>query len=163
MKKYLPPYMDFGVKCSTGTYVRSLAHDLGEKLGCGAHLDALVRTEIGKYKLIQARTLDDIESMFSTHQVSQFLHPMEDLLPEFPKIAVDNSMARLVRSGSDFCPDSIPDSKYPAEKEIFPHEKLPDIYRVFDSQEKLLAFATKKPTSNALHPFLVFGPKNSSC
>jgi tRNA pseudouridine55 synthase len=50
----------FKVVCSKGTYIRSLARDLGEKLGCGAHLSKLVRTRIGNYNLAQALTVEDI-------------------------------------------------------------------------------------------------------
>ena len=52
--------ISFRVVCSKGTYIRSLAHDLGKALGCGAHLTELVRTRIGDYKLEDALTIDDI-------------------------------------------------------------------------------------------------------
>lgn len=54
------PEVDFKVICSKGTYIRSLARDLGEKLGCGAYLSKLVRTRIGEYKLENALTVEDI-------------------------------------------------------------------------------------------------------
>ena len=53
-----PPLAEFCVACTKGTYIRSLAQDLGEKLGCGAHLTALRRTASGKYDVAQALTLD---------------------------------------------------------------------------------------------------------
>ena len=52
------PNVDFSVSCSKGTYIRSLAHDFGQKLGCGAHLTSLKRTAIGNYQLTEALTLD---------------------------------------------------------------------------------------------------------
>ena len=54
------PELHFRVICTKGTYIRSLAHDLGQKLGCGAHLSSLVRTRIGDYKLEDALTIEDI-------------------------------------------------------------------------------------------------------
>lgn len=54
------PEVYFKVVCTKGTYIRSLAHDLGQKLGCGAHLSSLVRTRIGAYKLEDALTIEDI-------------------------------------------------------------------------------------------------------
>ena len=54
------PMVSFRVVCSKGTYIRSLARDFGEKLGCGAHLSKLVRTRIGPYELADALTIDDI-------------------------------------------------------------------------------------------------------
>ncbi len=53
----------FRVICTKGTYIRSLAHDLGEKLGCGAHLSSLVRTRIGDYKLADALTIEDVQEI----------------------------------------------------------------------------------------------------
>ncbi|MFD2998848.1 tRNA pseudouridine(55) synthase TruB [Pontibacter toksunensis] len=53
----------FRVVCSKGTYIRSLAHDLGQKLGCGAHLASLVRTRIGDYSLADALTIEDIQEI----------------------------------------------------------------------------------------------------
>lgn len=55
--------VSFRVVCTKGTYIRSLAHDLGVKLGCGAHLGSLVRTRIGEYKLEDALTLEDIQEI----------------------------------------------------------------------------------------------------
>ena len=55
--------ISFKVVCSKGTYIRSLAHDLGQKLGCGAHLSALVRTRIGEYRLEDALTIEDIQEI----------------------------------------------------------------------------------------------------
>jgi tRNA pseudouridine55 synthase len=56
--RFEPPRVDFSVRCSKGTYIRSLAHDLGERLGCGAHLAALRRTATGGFTLAQAVTLE---------------------------------------------------------------------------------------------------------
>jgi tRNA pseudouridine55 synthase len=55
--------ISFKVVCSKGTYIRSLAHDLGQKLGCGAHLSSLERTRIGEYRLEDALTIDDIQEI----------------------------------------------------------------------------------------------------
>jgi tRNA pseudouridine55 synthase len=57
------PELHFRVICTKGTYIRSLAHDLGQKLGCGAHLSSLVRTRIGEYKLEDALTIEDIQEI----------------------------------------------------------------------------------------------------
>ena len=62
------PEVAFRVECSKGTYIRSLARDLGEALGCGAHLSSLVRTRIGEYRL---------EDAFSLAQMEQFRQPRE--------------------------------------------------------------------------------------
>jgi len=57
---YDKPFATFFIDCSKGTYIRSLAHDLGQTLGCGAYLTRLVRTSIDDYQLVNALSLDEI-------------------------------------------------------------------------------------------------------
>lgn len=59
------PVVHFKVVCSTGTYIRSLANDFGEALGCGAHLSSLCRTRIGEFKLEDALTIDEFEKQIN--------------------------------------------------------------------------------------------------
>ena len=59
------PLVYFSVVCSTGTYIRSLAYDFGEALGCGAHLSSLCRTRIGEFKVEDAMTLEEFEQRIS--------------------------------------------------------------------------------------------------
>lgn len=60
--KYKWPELHLKIKCSSGTYIRSLAADIGERLGCGAYLGALIRTELGEYKLKKAVSLEKLDS-----------------------------------------------------------------------------------------------------
>ena len=61
---YISPFLTFRVVCSKGTYIRSLAYDVGEILGCGAYLKSLTRTKIGDYSIYNSLFLGDIESYF---------------------------------------------------------------------------------------------------
>ncbi len=63
MTRFGLPQFDFRLRCTKGTYVRTLAHDLGQRLGCGAHLAALRRTATDKFNVTQALTLDQIQAM----------------------------------------------------------------------------------------------------
>lgn len=74
------PRIDFRLRCSKGTYVRTIAHDLGQKLGCGAHLAALRRTATDKFNVSQALTLDQIMSL-SLPEIEQRLIPMHAAAP----------------------------------------------------------------------------------
>jgi tRNA pseudouridine55 synthase len=152
LKKYSPPYFDFHVKCSSGTYIRSIAHDLGQSLGCGAHLNRLKRTEIGSFYVDRSHTVEEIEEMASARQVDEFLHPMEVLLPEIPKIVVSDSDALLVRNGRIFSHHL----ERSLEKDTnMGEEQKEDILRIFNSQGKLLALAKKDTQKDSIHPFLV--------
>jgi tRNA pseudouridine55 synthase len=74
------PRFDFRVQCSKGTYVRTLAYDLGEKLGCGAHLAALRRTATGTFRLTQALTMDQIEAL-SIPEIEKHFIPAHQAAP----------------------------------------------------------------------------------
>jgi tRNA pseudouridine55 synthase len=160
LKMYSPPYMDFDVKCSSGTYIRSIAHDLGQDLGCGAHLNRLFRTEIGEFHIRKSHTVEEIEEMASLGQFDKFLHPKEVLLSEFPKIVVKDNDAIRIRNGSTFIPDSMPMVPSSEKEENNVEGQKQDIFRIFDSRGKLLAFATKEAQKNSLRPFIVFDPNN---
>jgi len=74
------PRFDFRLRCTKGTYVRTLAHDLGQKLGCGAHLAGLRRTASGALRVEQALTLDQIEAL-SLLEIEQRLIPAHAAAP----------------------------------------------------------------------------------
>lgn len=63
MSRFEPPEIDFLVACSKGTYVRTIAHDLGERLGCGGHLCGLRRNGVGQFRAEKSATIEEIEAM----------------------------------------------------------------------------------------------------
>jgi tRNA pseudouridine55 synthase len=74
------PRIDFRLRCTKGTYVRTLAHDLGQKIGCGAHLAALRRTATDKFHISQALTFDQIQAL-SLPEIEQRLIAPRDAVP----------------------------------------------------------------------------------
>ena len=74
------PVITFRLRCSKGTYVRTLAHDLGNKLGCGAHLSSLRRTATDRFNVAQALTLDQIEKL-SLPEIQRKLIPVSEAVP----------------------------------------------------------------------------------
>lgn len=74
------PRFDFKLRCTKGTYVRTIAHDLGQKLGCGAHLAALRRTQTDKFDISGALTLDQIEAM-TVPEIEKHLIPVHEAAP----------------------------------------------------------------------------------
>jgi tRNA pseudouridine55 synthase len=74
----------FRARVASGTYMRSVAHDMGQQIGCGAHLETLRRTELGEFSLSQACTLDQLDLAVKAGENAEFfIHPRE-LLPQFP-------------------------------------------------------------------------------
>src|SRR5271170_3712102 len=78
----------FDVECGSGTYIRSLAHDLGQKHGSGAHLAEIVRTAVGEFTLDQAATLPDLEQDARAGKITDRVIRLENLLPELPRATV---------------------------------------------------------------------------
>jgi tRNA pseudouridine55 synthase len=93
------PDVDFRVVCSSGTYVRSLAADLGRALGVGAYLKALRRTAIGPYRVEDALWSGDMATGLTAETVTQKIIPLRQALPHFPEVEVDERTALQVRKG----------------------------------------------------------------
>ncbi len=96
------PRAHIRVCCSAGTYMRSLAHDLGIRLGHGAHVESLRRTAMGEFTIDQARTLDDLAVLRSEDRLEEALTTPDQLLPEMPIERVDDVTAAHIAHGRDF-------------------------------------------------------------
>jgi tRNA pseudouridine55 synthase len=89
----------FRARVASGTYMRSIAHEMGQKLGCGAHLESLRRTAVGEFDLSAAHTLEELEIARQSDQLEDlFVHPRR-ILPQFPSVTATEEMLALIRSG----------------------------------------------------------------
>jgi tRNA pseudouridine55 synthase len=99
LKNWSPPSLTIEVGCSAGTYIRSLAHDLGKLLGSGAHLAALVRLQSGKFALEDAVSVERLEEVFRYGQELEYLLPPDEALLDFPALILGPEDARRVVHG----------------------------------------------------------------
>jgi len=90
------------VRCSAGTYLRSIAHELGQRLGCGAFLEELRRTVSGEFSEKDAHTLEELENLASEGRLPEALIPAARVLPQIPCATVDALTAGQIRQGKDF-------------------------------------------------------------
>ena len=119
------------VRCSAGTYIRSIAHQLGISLGCGAHVEALVRTQSGPFRLDQAFTIERLQTLKDEGRLEEALIPMSDLLHEFPGVFVDDVTATNIRHGRDFNVSAFrANAESPHVRAIGPDGKLVAIGRI---------------------------------
>lgn len=125
---FAPPVASFRVVCSPGTYVRSLAHDLGVRFGCGAHLASLRRLQSGPFRIEDA--------VRSEHIKSEVLIPLENLLTDLPMVEADPSQEDRVAHGNPI-----------------PAEGLSGLARIFNKKGKFLAVAEVE--SGWAHPRVV--------
>ncbi len=159
--KYNPPLLKFKVKCSSGTYIRSLAYDIGQDLGCGAHLFELTRKNVGNFNIKESHTIGEIKGLTDAGKIDKFLIPFESLLPEFPKIILKKRGSVLVKNGNLISPENIQkvilDESSSAD--IFPEGEK--VFRMFSLEGKFLALAKEVPEKHCFHPFLVIDSKKA--
>ena len=129
----------FRARVATGTYLRSVAHDLGRDLGVGAHLSRLVRTAVGEFSLAEARTLEELEAAVQAGNVeSVLIHPRR-ILPHLPSVtATDESVARIRHGNAVNLPEMS------RAKEV----------KVFHGQAELIAIA-RRVAGTLFHPRVV--------
>ncbi|HGY12138.1 MAG TPA: tRNA pseudouridine(55) synthase TruB [Desulfobacterales bacterium] len=154
--KYDPPAIGFETKCSSGTYIRSLAHEIGKKTGCGGHLSALKRTQIGSFSINDSLTLEEISAMDHKKRTHEYVLPLENLLPQFPKIILSEQGALKAKNGASIKPEDIMNIGFgstPNNKHGFSEND--QIFRLFSPEGQLIALATKKLERKGLHPFTV--------
>lgn len=90
------------VRCSAGTYIRGIAHDLGQKLGCGAILTSLRRTASGEFRVSEAKTIAELEELAAAGRLHTAVIPSAQLLSAFPPAFVDELEEARIRQGRDF-------------------------------------------------------------
>jgi tRNA pseudouridine55 synthase len=143
-----PPRARLSLSVSSGTYVRSLAHDLGERLGCGAHLEELRRTRIGPFTVEEASTLEELSALaFQGRLTDRLLSPSE-LLRDLPRVDASAEAVKLLVHGRD-----VPEGAWepPAREVSWP-------IRVCDESGDLVSVATVHVPTGALRPVIVLKP-----
>jgi tRNA pseudouridine55 synthase len=129
----------FRARVASGTYMRSVAHDMGQRLGCGAHLHSLRRTMLGEFDLGRAHTLEALEAASEAGQLDEiFIHPRR-LLPEFPCVTASEETAALIRNGRAV---NLPELSQARQ------------VKVFAGQRELIAVATRI-AGTLFHPRIV--------
>ena len=111
------PCVRLEVTCSKGTYIRSLAHEIGEMLGCGGHLFSLCRKRVGPFELKDALNLEVIEEIGSKGKIGDSLISVEKVLDHVPSVVVKDAFAERIIEGPDLLPDSVLSSKKEFDKD----------------------------------------------
>jgi tRNA pseudouridine55 synthase len=130
----------FRARVASGTYIRSVAHDMGQRLGCGAHLASLRRTAAAEFTIEDAHSLQALETAMQQGIVeSLFVHP-RNLVPQLPCVTASEESAALIRSGRAV---NLPEMS-----------RAPQV-KVFYGQRDLIAIATRI-AGTLFHPSIVF-------
>ena len=99
----------FRVRCSKGTYVRTICHDLGQRLGCGGCMSSLRRTKAGCYDLTQAVTM---EQLLAAEDPTEFLLPVDSLFADLPAVTVHENQLKAVYNGAELRMSAVADGEY---------------------------------------------------
>jgi len=144
---YDPPLVHFRVFCSKGTYARALCHDIGDALGCGAHLHSLVRLKAGQFRLEEAITLSHLEEIAQQGRLGEVLIPVEQALNHLPEARITPDSTRSVLHGGSLALQDI--------VTISPGLQQGAMVRVLGMQRKLLSLAVLTVNADQiphLHP-----------
>ena len=141
----------FAVECSGGTYVRSLAHDVGLKVGCGAHLAGLRRTAVAEFTESRAVTLEKLQSAIQVGKVETCFVPLEALLPECPELVVRGREEVSVRHGHKF---ELAQALRPGRGTGASHLPAVTLLKILNPERRLIAVA-RHVTGAVYHPDLV--------
>ncbi len=141
----------FAIECSGGTYVRSLAHDLGQKLACGAHLNGLRRTGVAEFTEGRAVPLNQFAEAVRAGQWAALLTPLEALLPDFPELVVRGREEQSVRHGHKF---QLAQALLPGQGGSPGRWTPVSLLKILNPQRRLIAVA-RHVSGSIYHPGLV--------
>ena len=125
------PELSFRVVCSKGTYVRTICHDIGEKLGCGGAMSSLLRTKVERFKCEDALKLSEVERIRDEGVLMQHIVPVEEMFHHLPKVTVAEPYRKLIDNGNPFRPGQCvkrPDTKKPTVRVYNPDGDFCGIY-----------------------------------
>ncbi len=132
------------VDCSKGTYIRTLCHDIGEKLGCGACMESLLRTKVDMYELDKALKLCEVETLVKEDSLNQHIVVIEDILNNYPKVNVVKNADKLLYNGNKL-----------NFKSVVP-TNVKESVRVYDSKDNFVALYEYDNKYNEYKPIKMF-------
>jgi tRNA pseudouridine55 synthase len=146
---YQAPVLVLEVECGKGTYIRSLAHDLGQRLGCGAHMSALVRLRSGRFHLEDAITLDDLALAVQFGYLDRFLYSPDETVLDQPAVILGTERAICIRQGKRLEMAAAPSA-----------DSAPVLCRAYDLAGEFLALGRLDRQAGWWQPHKVFKPCN---
>ncbi len=146
---YKLPLLTIEVACSKGTYIRSIAHDLGQSLGCGAYLKNLNRLKCGPFGIEDALPVSDIKCIFHQRIWNEFLYPVDTPLLHWSAVIVDKTNELAIKNG---CSISLGEE----------HGITGDYCRAYNPEGQFLAILHRTPENNLWHPYKVFALDSSA-
>lgn len=132
------PHIKMEVTCSKGTYIRTLCHDIGQRLGCGGCMESLVRTRVGRFVIADSMTLEEIAQADNL----SFVHPVEEMFEHLPCIKAEESCDKALYNGNSF---------------RLPQDLEDDVkVRMYSSRDEFIGIYRYDKTKNMFHIVKMF-------
>jgi len=106
--EYTEDSITLDIRCSKGTYIRTLAQDIGEVLGFGAHLSMLRRTEVSPFDCSKLYSIEEVEALSNESKLEDILLPIDSALPDLPVITLNDEETSLIQNGIKISKEGIP-------------------------------------------------------
>ncbi len=157
------PYISFFVRCSPGTYIRTLCADIGARLHCGAHMVELQRVRNGAFHINRSLPLEDLRIAARNGSITQHLIPLNDALPELPAVAIDQELGKKVSHGipcraGDLAGMALPRFSASDQIKLVTHDgRLIAIAECCIDSDTLLTLAPGQPVFKILRNFQMQG------
>lgn len=142
-----PPCITLNVKCGRGFYMRSLAHDLGQTLRCGAHLKELIRTRCGPFNLSNSIEVKDLDDVFSGDSFGEILHALDSVVLNLRALIVSKNIQDMLKNGR----------RIPLETGM-PIPEAYEKFRVYQEDGEFLAIIKANPITEHWESERVFNP-----
>ena len=139
------PRVTMKVHCSKGTYIRTLCHDIGQKLGCGACMEKLTRTKVSTFEIKDSLTLAQIEVLKKEDRLSEILIPIDQMFANYPSIIVSGEAARLAYNGNGIKDRDVrKDENILDEAYVRVYDDVEDFIGVYQYHEKEREYRIRK-------------------
>lgn len=146
------PCIRFTVACSKGTYIRTLCHDIGEKLGCGGAMESLKRTRVGSFTENEALTLAEVETLRDEGRLQEAVLRVEDVFSSYPKVCTRKEADYLLQNGNVLRKDQI------GNKPAFAKKDEEGLVRMYDDSGVFYGIYEYRKKQGIYKPFKMFLP-----
>lgn len=133
------PRVHMRVVCSKGTYIRTLCHDIGDRLGCGGCMEELTRTRVGRFRLKDSLTLDEIAERYKAGSLSEVLVPIDEMFRGHAGLTVGRKWDSLAKNGNPLPKEAflgVPDPRGWKDRDA---DRWPEHVRVYDEKGRFIA------------------------
>lgn len=139
------PYVRMSVTCSKGTYIRTLCHDIGRRLGCGGCMQSLLRTRVGRFSMEDSLPLLKIQALADAGQLMEAVLPVEAMFADYERVTVSGAFEKLVHNGNPF-----------SETQTLEGKALPGQVRVYLENGKFAGIYAYRPERRLYMPVKMF-------